>query len=448
MFDYNNDNNGRDNNTQYQGNFTTEPQPPKKPTHKTGKVIALIAAVAVLCGGAGFGGAFAANKAVSMISGGDSQSESMVSSDDNSTSIADSNVSAADSSLSSDAQAVLDSLKNETTHTVSGNIEYNSDGTYAYTRDLVAQVKDSVVYIEVYVTYRGQETLYGAGSGIVISSDGYIITNAHVAENDDYPVSKLVVNVNTTDPNTGDSISNSYTAELIGSDTDTDLAVLKIDATDLTAAKLGDSDKLSLGDDVVVIGNPLGLETSVAKGVVSGLNRQVYDDNSVSAIQTDTAINSGNSGGGLFNMYGEVVGVVNMKLVNNNAENLGFAITINDAKTVISDLISKGYVTGRPILGITCLQVSDYLGAIQGMTPGLLVTDIDSGLAIAKSELVVGDTITAINGTQVRSVDEVSEVIKDMKPGDTVTVTVVRTDSRGREKSVDFDVELSEYSGN
>lgn len=450
MFDYNNNNssdmNERDNNTQYQGNFSTEPQPPKKPTHKTGKVIALIAAVAVLCGGAGFGGAFVANRTVSMISGGSSVSESS-----NSESVSDANSSAADSSdtsLSSDAQAVIDSLKNETTHTVSGNIEYNSDGTYAYTRDLVAQVKDSIVYIEVYVTYRGQETLYGAGSGIVISSDGYIITNAHVAENDDYPVSKLVVNVNTTDPNTGDSISNSYTAELIGSDTDTDLAVLKIDATDLTAAKLGDSDKLSLGDDVVVIGNPLGLETSVAKGVVSGLNRQVYDDNSVSAIQTDTAINSGNSGGGLFNMYGEVVGVVNMKLVNNNAENLGFAITINDAKTVISDLISKGYVTGRPILGITCLQVSDYLGAIQGMTPGLLVTDIDSSLAISKSELVVGDTITAINGTQVRSVDEVSEVIKDMKPGDTVTVTVVRTDSRGREKSVDFDVELSEYSGN
>ena len=223
--------------------------------------------------------------------------------------------------------------------------------------------------------------------------------------------------------------------------------MLKIDAEGLTAAKLGDSDELSLGDDVVVIGNPLGLETSVSKGVVSGLNRQVYDDNSVSAIQTDTAINSGNSGGGMFNMYGEVVGVVNMKLVNDNAENLGFAITINDAKTVISDLITKGYVTGRPILGITCLQVSDYLGAIQGMTPGLLVTDIDKSLAIANSELVVGDTITAINGTEVRSVDEVSEVIKDMKPGDTVTVTVVRTDSRGRDKTVKFDVQLSEYSG-
>lgn len=441
MYDYNNNGMNRQDTqyTQFQGNYPTEPQPPKKPnTHKTGKVVALIAAVAVLCGGMGFGGAFAANKAMEMISGGTTTSSTAntpESSEDN-------------SSLSSDAQEVIDSIQaGVTSHTVSGNIEYNSDGTYAYTRDLVKAVKDSIVYIEVYVTYRGQETLYGAGSGIVISQDGYIITNAHVAENENYPVSKLEVNVNTTDPETGDVVSNKYTAELLGSDTDTDLAVLKIDATDLTAAKLGNSDELSLGDDVVVIGNPLGLETSVSKGVVSGLNRQVYDDNSISAIQTDTAINSGNSGGGMFNMYGEVVGVVNMKLINDNAENLGFAITINDAKAVISDLITKGYVSGRPILGITCIQVSDYLGAIQGMTPGLLVTDIDQTLAIADSELVVGDTITAINGTEVRSVDEVSEVIKDMKPGDTVTVTVVRTDSRGRDKTVKFDIVLSEYSG-
>ena len=441
MYDYNNNGMNRQDTqyTQFQGNYPTEPQPPKKPnTHKTGKVVALIAAVAVLCGGMGFGGAFAANKAMEMISGGTTTSSTAntpESTEDN-------------SSLSSDAQEVIDSIQaGVTTHTVSGNIEYNSDGTYAYTRDLVKAVKDSIVYIEVYVTYRGQETLYGAGSGIVISQDGYIITNAHVAENENYPVSKLEVNVNTTDPETGDVISNKYVAELLGSDTDTDLAVLKIDATDLTAAKLGNSDELSLGDDVVVIGNPLGLETSVSKGVVSGLNRQVYDDNSISAIQTDTAINSGNSGGGMFNMYGEVVGVVNMKLINDNAENLGFAITINDAKAVISDLITKGYVSGRPILGITCIQVSDYLGAIQGMTPGLLVTDIDQTLAIADSELVVGDTITAINGTEVRSVDEVSEVIKDMKPGDTVTVTVVRTDSRGRDKTVKFDIVLSEYSG-
>ena len=457
MYDYNNDMNGMNSrNTpyqQFQSQPPAEPQPPKKPhTHKTGKVIALIAAVTVLCGGAGFGGAFVANRAMNFVGGIVSGEETSVSTDSGASSGENSDGSdgsdSSDSDLSSDAQAVIDSIQaGASGHSISGDVEYNSDGTYTYTRDLVKAVKDSIVYIEVYVTYRGQETLYGAGSGIIISQDGYILTNAHVAENYNYPVSKLAVNVNTTDPQTGDVVSDSYTAELLGSDTDTDLAVLKIDATGLTAAKLGDSDELSLGDDVVVIGNPLGLETSVSKGVVSGLNRQVYDDNSISAIQTDTAINSGNSGGGMFNMYGEVVGVVNMKLINDNAENLGFAITINDAKQVISDLISKGYVTGRPILGITCLQVSDYLGAIQGMTPGLLVTDIDQNLAIAKSELIIGDTITAINGIEIRSVDDVSEVIKDMKPGDIVEVTVVRTDSRGRDKKISFDVELSEYSG-
>lgn len=432
-------------NAQYQGGFNAEQPQPQKPKRKNGKFVALVAAVAVLCGAAGFGGAFAANRASQLLVQGGNTSVSDVS--DGSTAAPES--SAADSSIADNAQNVLDMLQSDvTSHEVnSGTVEYNSDGTYAYTRDLVKQVKDSIVYIEVYVKTRTGEALYGAGSGIIISKDGYIITNAHVAENDTYIVSKLMVSVNTTDPSDGTSISNQYEAKLIGSDTDTDLAVLKIEADNLHAATLGDSDKLSLGDDVVVIGNPLGLETSVSKGVVSGLNRQVYDDNSISAIQTDTAINSGNSGGGMFNMYGEVVGVVNMKLVNDNAENLGFAITINDAKSVINDLITKGYVSGRPILGITCLQVSDYLGAVQNMTPGLLVTDIDSSMAIADSGLVVGDTITAINGTDVRTVDEVSEVIKDMKPGDKVTATVVRTDSRGREKSVDIEIVLSEYSG-
>lgn len=435
-------------NTQPQMGFNNEQhsQPKKPKNHRTAKVVALVCAVAVLCGGAGFGGAFAANKASQLLIGGASQSESADSSNTSSAAVSGSETS----SLPEGAQDVLNTLQSGVVdHTNSTTAERNSDGTYAYTRDLVSAVKDSIVYIEVYVNYRGQETLYGAGSGIIISKDGYIITNAHVAENDYYKVTKLVVNVNTTDPNNGTSVSSSYDAALVGSDSDTDLAVLKIKAdSDLPAATLGDSDKLSLGDDVVVIGNPLGLETSVSKGVVSGLNRQVYDDNSISAIQTDTAINSGNSGGGLFNMYGEVVGVVNMKLINDNAENLGFAITINDAKSVISDLVSKGYVSGRPILGITCVQVSDYVGAIRGMTPGLVVTDIEQDMAIADSGLVVGDTITAIDGTDVRTVDEVSEILKDKKPGDTVTATVVRTDSRGRDKSVDIEITLSEYTGN
>ncbi len=441
--------------TQYQGGGPTEPQPPKKPknrkTHRTAKVVALVAAVTVLCGGAGFGGAFFANKASDFILGAANSSANENTGNAGNAGNTPNHGSSGSSSIAmppEGASEALDALQSSTvSRPVSGDVEYNSDGSYAYTRDLVADVKDAVVYIEVYVSYRGQETLYGAGSGVIFSSDGYIITNAHVAENEVYPVSRLSVSVNTTDPETGDSISSKYDAALVGSDVDTDLAVLKIEAKNLRTARLGDSDKLSLGDDVVVIGNPLGLETSVSKGIVSGLNRQVYDDNSISAIQTDTAINSGNSGGGLFNMYGEVVGIVNMKLVDDYVENLGFAISINDAKTVISDLITNGYVTGRPILGITCLQVSDYLGAIQNMTPGLLVTSIDETLAIAQSELIVGDTITAVNDVQVRTVDDVSAVIKDMSPGDAVTVTVVRIDSRGREKSYDFDVVLSEYNG-
>lgn len=437
------------NNTQYQGSFTTEPQPPKKPkkTHKTAKVVALVAAVTVLCGGAGFGGAYIANQASQMLIQGVSGGAA-----ENSTSgtASESGTENTEDQDSAGKTAVLDALQsNVTSQDLNpGAIEYNSDGSYAYTRDLVAEVKDSIVYIEQYVNYRGKDTLAGAGSGIVISQDGYILTNAHVVENDYYTVSGFKVNVNTSDPSDGSFVTNTYDAKLLGSDTDSDLAVLKIDADNLTAAKLGDSDQLSLGDDVVVIGNPLGLETSVTKGIVSGLNRQVYDDNAVSAIQTDAPVNSGNSGGGMFNMHGEVVGVVNMKLINNNAENLSFAITINDAKPVINDLISKGYVTGRPILGITCIQVSDYLGAVQNMTPGLLVTDIQDDMAIADSNLVVGDTITAVDGTEIRTVDELSEVIKDKKPGDTITATVVRTDSRGRDKQIDIEIVLSEYNGN
>ena len=437
------------NNTQYQGSFTTEPQPPKKPkkTHKTAKVVALVAAVTVLCGGAGFGGAYIANQASQMLIQGVSGGAA-----ENSTSgtASESGTENTEDQDSAGKTAVLDALQsNVTSQDLNpGAIEYNSDGSYAYTRDLVAEVKDSIVYIEQYVNYRGKDTLAGAGSGIVISQDGYILTNAHVVENDYYTVSGFKVNVNTSDPSDGSFVTNTYDAKLLGSDTDSDLAVLKIDADNLTAAKLGDSDQLSLGDDVVVIGNPLGLETSVTKGIVSGLNRQVYDDNAVSAIQTDAPVNSGNSGGGMFNMHGEVVGVVNMKLINNNAENLSFAITINDAKPVINDLISKGYVTGRPILGITCIQVSDYLGAVQNMTPGLLVTDIQDDMAIADSDLVVGDTITAVDGTEIRTVDELSEIIKDKKPGDTITATVVRTDSRGRDKQIDIEIVLSEYNGN
>jgi serine protease Do len=443
MFDDNNMNNG------YQ-QFSTEPPKPPKKTHSASKVVALIAAVAIVGGGAGFGGAYLAGMANSAIVSAESGSSISATANSSAATDNDGGSSAAGSTVSDDEEitsgTTLNDLQADATlnHKVNSAAEYNTDGTFMYTRDLVSAVRDSIVYIEVYVNYRGESTLYGSGSGIVISSDGYILTNAHVVDDMD----SYTVQVTTTDPDTGTGVSETYDATLVGSDTDTDIAVLKIDAENLQAAVLGDSDQLSVGDDVVIIGNPLGLETSVSKGIVSGLNRQLSsNDRSLSSIQTDAAINSGNSGGAMFNMYGEVVGVVNEKLVSNYSENLGFAITINEAKSFINDLVSKGYVTGRPILGITCLQVSEYVAAIQGMTPGLYVTSIDSSLAIAQSELVVGDTITKINGTSVTTTSEVSTILNSYKPGDSVTVTVVRSDSLGRDREYSFDVILSEYNG-
>lgn len=407
-----------------------KPGKPKKPrkNHATLKVLAMILAVTVIGSGAGFGGAYFGNKAIGTAGGTSYAADSVVNRDQNT------------------SFPTLDELQTNVStiqHTVSENVEFNSDGTYKYTRDLVKAVQDSIVYIEVFVNYRGKSELAGSASGIIISRDGYIITNHHVVKDSD----KYTVKVKTTDPKTGDATSKTYDAKLLGADEDTDLAVLKIDANNLSAAVLGDSDKLCLGDDVIAIGNPLGLETSVSKGVVSGLKRQISESaRSLTSIQTDAAINSGNSGGALFNGYGEVVGVVNEKYVSNYAESLGFAITINEAKNVINDLISKGYVSGRAILGISYISVSEYVAAYRGMTAGWQVAEINEDLPVAKSGLVVGDTIIEIDGESVLDGNP-SKVFASKKPGETVVVTVVRTDSFGRDRNVDITVELGESTG-
>ncbi len=426
---------------QYNASVQPAPEPVRenKPRKKQSalKVIALILAVAVVGGGAGFGGSYLAARTFN--------NSSIVQDSEINTSTSDTEKE--NSKAPTESRPTLDEMQSGVTitHNVPAETEFNSDGSFTYTRDLVAAVRDSIVYIEVYTRqYYNAEEPYGAGSGIVISTDGYILTNAHVVEDMD----KFMVHVTTTDPKEGTGVVDEYEASIIGSDQDTDLAVLKIEAENLQAAVLGNSDDLRLGDDVVAIGNPMGLETSISKGIVSGLNREQYSsERALPSIQTDAAINSGNSGGALFNMFGEVVGVVNSKLVMDYAEGIGFAITINEAKDVIDDLISQGFVSGRPILGITCLEVSEYVAAIQGMTPGLYITEIDKSLAIAKSDLVVGDTIIAVEGTYVTSVSEVSTILADMKPGDTVTVTVLRVDSIGRSKEIDIEVILSEYKG-
>ncbi|MBD5128910.1 MAG: trypsin-like serine protease [Ruminococcaceae bacterium] len=430
-------------NTQVQAAPVQPVRPAKKHKGATVKVMALIAAVAVVGGGAGFGGAYIAGKSMNsaVVSNGNDHVNSS-----NHISPVNSDNTNSTPTLNELQQNVVGVTPN---HNVSDDVEYNSDGTYMYTRDLVKAVQDSIVYIEVFVNSRGKKTLYGSASGIIISKDGYIVTNHHVVED----VDSFTVKVNNTDPKTGISESETYDAELIGADEDTDLAVLKINASDLPAAVLGDSNQLHLGDDVIAIGNPLGLETSISKGVVSGLNRQISDSaRGLSSIQTDAGINSGNSGGALFNMYGEVVGVVNSKYVYDYAESLGFAITINEARDVIDDLITKGYVSGRAVLGISYNAINEYTASFRGMTAGLLVAEINRDMAVAKSGLVVGDTIIEIDGEYVFDDDgtttTISEILAGKKPGETITVTVARADSLGRVKKIDIEIELSEYVGN
>lgn len=434
-------NNGYEQSAQFQkypgGEQPTPPsgKPPKKrKPHTTAKVAAILAGVIVVGGGAGFGGTYFANRMQSSAVVGTSTPDSKPSSskDNNTTS----NTSA----------PTLDEMQSGVTvpqQNLTSNVEFKTDGSYMYTRDLVNAVRDSIVYIETFVNYQGKRTQYGAASGIIISKDGYIVTNNHVVEDS----TSYTVKVNSTDPATGISDSKTYDATLCGTDADTDLAVLKIDADDLLAAKLGDSDKLRLGDDVIAIGNPLGYETSVSKGIISGLNRQVSDSRrSLTSIQTDTPINSGNSGGALFNTYGEVVGVVNEKRVDSYAESMGFAITINEAKAVIEDLVRSGYVTGRAILGITYLEITETAAAYRGDTAGWQIKEINQDLPVATSGLTVGDTIIEIDGMSVFE-KGIQKIFSEKEPGDTVTVTVVRKNSLGREKRVDIDIELSEYKG-
>lgn len=410
----------------------TKPVKQKKKGHITAAVAGSIAAVILVAGGAGFGGAYVASKinapAVVSESGNSSASSTTK-----------------DTPTLNEMQQSASSITSE--NYSQNGVEFNSDGSYAYTRDLVTAVKDSVVYISNYVD-NGYQKGYSLGSGIIISTDGYIITNQHIIS-DGIKDCKVTVNKTAAD---GTVTATKYDAKLIGSDERTDLAVLKINAQNLQAAKLGDSDKIKLGDDIVIIGNPvltngMTLDTSVSKGVVSGLNREISaTGKGLTSIQTDAPINGGNSGGAMFNAYGEVVGIVDFKIVTTNAENLGFGITINEAKQVVEDLISRGYVSGRPMLGIVYQTITQSTAYYSGMTPGLYVTEVKSEYPIAKSGLVAGDTIVEIDGKSVLT-NDISTILANKHPGETIQLVVVRNDGI-RQRNVTIDVELGEYNGN
>lgn len=254
----------------------------------------------------------------------------------------------------------------------------------------------------------GQTVEQGSGSGIIIKDDGYIVTNQHVIEG----ASEISVILNTGDE---------FTAKLIGQDTKTDLAILKIDpgTTKLTVATLGDSTTVQVGELAVAIGNPMGQEFSgsVTAGIISAINRTMtIEDRTYNLLQTDAAINNGNSGGALINEYGEVIGINSVKLSSSGIEGMGFAIAITEAKPIIQDLMDTGYVTGRPLVGI----------GISDTRYGLFIGSVSEGSGAEEAGLQVGDMITEVDGEKVSSSEEVNAIRDKKKAGDYLTFKIVR----------------------
>ena len=274
-----------------------------------------------------------------------------------------------------------------------------------------------------------QTTSAASGSGFILTGDGYVLTNYHVIE------SSNSISVTLYD-------GKSYDAVLIGYDESSDIAVLKIDAEGLTPVVLGDSDNLNVGDSVVAIGNPLGeLTFSLTSGAVSALNREITLSNSVTMnlIQTDCAINSGNSGGALFNLYGEVIGITNAKYSGSGTgasiDNIGFAIPINHGRGIVESIIENGYVA-KPYIGVTVSDVSEETMGY-GLPAGAAVKAVSEDSPAEKAGLQVNDIITAVNGKEISGRTGLSEAVSAASVGDTLTLTVYR---QGKTISVEVTV--------
>ena len=332
---------------------------------------------------------------------------------------------------------------------VSGGNAAGSSGTAGgtvnisgYDLDIVpsqvaAKVIPSVVCIQNYQqsqsqlpfaqTLSGEEqlTLAAEGSGIVYTEDGYIITNWHVVTDTD--TGKQYDEVDVTLHN-GKVYKN---AKVIGADQSTDLAVIKVEATDLTPAEFGDSSKMVLGARVIALGNAGGLQWSATQGIISGLARDVYEDTgySIKCMQTDAAINPGNSGGPLINNQGQVIGINSAKSADTDVEGLGFSIPINEAKTIIDDLTKYGYVKGRVQLGITGYSVNS------NGYHGFVIQSINNDSVLKNTNAAVGDLITAIDGTDISGYGDLRSALAKHSVGDEVQLSILRLDNRSGEKT-------------
>lgn len=336
-----------------------------------------------------------------------------------------------DESLAGGTQQTTQQDKNEGSNILQ---TATSNGTVMNTAEVAAIASPSVVEITTESVTTGnrmqQLVSTGAGSGVIISEDGYIVTNNHVIEGS----SRITVTLKD---------GTQHQAKLIGTDAKTDLAVLKIEATSLTAATIGTSSNIAVGQDAIVIGNPLGqLGGTVTNGIISALDREItFEDGTVmSLLQTNAAVNPGNSGGGLFNNKGELVGVVNAKSSGTGIEGIGFAIPIDTAKPIIEDLIENGYVKGRVELGVTLLDISDSMTAMMYRVnkTGVYIYDVKENSNAYKAGLTAGDLIVSVNGEEVTASTEVTTALDKQSVGENITITVERN---GETKDISFVLE-------
>ena len=298
----------------------------------------------------------------------------------------------------------------------------NATGSDLSMQEIIAKNENSAVAITTESvstdTWARQYVTEGAGSGIVYSEDGYIITNNHVIEG------ASTINVTFND-------GKSYEASLVAADSQSDIAVLKIDADGLTPVSFNDSDSLSVGDLAVVIGNPLGtLAGTATEGIVSGLEREItIDGKSMTLIQVSASVNPGNSGGGVFDQQGNLIGLVVAKSSGSDVEGLGFAIPSNTVQSVVKSLIENGYVAGRPAAGITIVDLSSVTDAMKyGVKQtGVYIQEV-TGKNAKAAGLEAGDLVYMVDGEKVTSSDMLVRTIQKHQVGDKVKLTVVRGD--------------------
>ena len=381
-------------------NTAVQPRPVKTRTKKEkksgltiGKVIALLLCCALIGGAAGMGGAALMNGSRTALP----------------------------APASGNSEAVIYQGDRENTVISISEVDTSRLMTAA---EVYATNVNSTVGITTSITtnYFGyQSTAAAAGSGFIITSDGYIVTNYHVIEKSNS------IKVTMYD-------GTAFDATVVGYDESNDLAVLKVDATGLTPVILGDSDNLNVGDSVLAIGNPLGeLTFSLTAGAVSAMNREVTLSNNLTMnlIQTDCAINSGNSGGALFNMYGEVIGITNAKYSGSgnsteaSIDNIGFAIPINSVRSIIDQIIEKGYLT-KPFIGVTISTVTEEIQGY-GLPAGASVQSVTEGAPADQAGLQVNDIITSVNGQEITSSQDLVNVVGACEPGDKLELTVYRS---------------------